>query len=373
MRHYAALLYLSVVATHFRKLKVKDIRRETNECISISFEIPADLNQEFVFHHGQNVTLRKNLSGEELRRSYSICSSPLENELRIAVKKVDSGRFSTHANEEIRIGDLIDVLAPTGKFFTRLDQSNIKNYLALVAGSGITPVISIIKTTLATEPNSHFTLVYGNRDRQSIIFREELEALKNQYMDRFSILHILSREHSEALINEGRIDREKCEILFRYLVDIKKTDEVFICGPEAMIFTLRDLLLEKGFSNDRIHFELFTVPGQIPGSPLRPKIVPQTLAKEKSLVSIKLDGLSFDLSLDYHGDSILDAALKTGADLPFACKGGVCASCRAKLIEGKVEMDNNYALEKDELEAGFILTCQSHPRSPSLKIDFDSK
>lgn len=367
------LVHISTVATHFRKLRVKDIRRETNDCVSISFEIPDELKDEFLFHHGQNITLRKFFSGEDLRRSYSICSSPLENELRIAVKKVESGRFSTHANEEIRVGDLVEVLPPTGKFFTRLDKTNIKNYLAFVAGSGITPVISIIKTTLATESASHFTLVYGNRDRHSIIFREELEALKNQYMDRFSILHVLSRERTEAPINEGRIDTEKCKMLFQFLIDLKKIDEIFICGPETMIFSLLRFLDENDFSKDKIHFELFTVPGQTPGTPVIPKKIPESASKEKSQVTIKLDGISFDLSLEYHGDCILDAALKTGADLPFACKGGVCASCRAKLIQGKVEMDNNYALEKDELEAGFILTCQSHPRSQTLKIDFDSK
>jgi ring-1,2-phenylacetyl-CoA epoxidase subunit PaaE len=361
------------VATHFRKLRVKDIRRETNDCVSISFEIPNELKEEFLFHHGQNITLRKYFSGEDLRRSYSICSSPLENELRIAVKKVESGKFSTHANEEIRVGDLVEVLPPTGKFFTRLDEANAKNYVAFVAGSGITPVISIIKTTLATEPASQFTLVYGNRDRHSIIFREELEGLKNQFMDRFTIIHILSRERTEAPINEGRIDLEKCKLLFQFLIDLKRTDEIFICGPEAMIFSLRSYLDENGFPKDKVHFELFTVPGQTPGLPVKPKKIPETATKEKSQVTIKLDGISFDLRLEYHGDSILDAALKTGADLPFACKGGVCASCRAKLIEGKVEMDNNYALEKDELETGFILTCQSHPRSPSLTIDFDSK
>jgi ring-1,2-phenylacetyl-CoA epoxidase subunit PaaE len=361
------------VATHFRKLRVKDIRRETNDCVSISFEIPEELKEEFLFHHGQNITLRKYFSGEDLRRSYSICSSPLENELRIAVKKVESGRFSTHANDEIRVGDLVEVLPPTGKFFTRLEKSNSKNYLAFVAGSGITPVISIIKTTLATEPASQFTLVYGNRDRHSIIFREELEALKNQYIDRFSIIHVLSRERTEAPINEGRIDPEKCKLLFQYLIDLKNTDEIFICGPEAMIFSLRGYLEEKGISKDKIHFELFTVPGQEPGTPVKPRKIAESATKEKSQINIKLDGISFDLTLEYHGDSILDAALKTGADLPFACKGGVCASCRAKLIEGKVEMDNNYALENDELDAGFILTCQSHPRSQTLTIDFDIK
>ena len=361
------------MATHFRKLKIKDLRKETEDCVSIAFEIPEEWKDEFQFHHGQNITLRKTLEGEDLRRSYSICSSPLEEELRIAVKKMDFGKFSTQANKEFREGDMIDVLPPTGKFFTKLDAAKSKNYLALVAGSGITPVLSIIKTTLATEPKSSFTLVYGNRDRHSIIFREALEAIKNKYIDRFSLIHVLSREKTEAPINEGRIDQSKCKSLFDKLIDLNKTDEIFICGPEEMIFSLRHLLEESAFPKDRIHFELFTVPGQRSASPGKIAKPERKVDGAKSLVSITLDGISFDLALAYDGETILNAALKTGADLPFACKGGVCASCRAKLIEGKVEMDNNYALEKDELEAGFILTCQSHPRSDYLKIDFDKK
>ncbi len=361
------------MATHFRKLKIKNLRKETEDCVSISFEIPPEWKDEFQYHHGQNITLRKTLNGEDLRRSYSICSSPLEDELRIAVKKMEYGKFSTHVNQEFRAGDMIDVLPPTGKFFTKLDASKPKNYLALVAGSGITPVLSIIKTTLASEPRSSFTLVYGNRDRHSIIFREALEALKNSYMDRFSLIHVLSREKTEAPINEGRIDLDKCKSLFDKLIDLSKTDEIFICGPEEMIFSLRHFLEENAFPKDRIHFELFTVPGEKSTTSAKPKMVDRSSDGEKSRVSITLDGISFDLALAYDAEPILDAALKTGADLPFACKGGVCASCRAKLIEGKVEMENNYALEKDELDAGFILTCQSHPRSSSLKIDFDKK
>ncbi|MFI5155111.1 MAG: 1,2-phenylacetyl-CoA epoxidase subunit PaaE [Chitinophagales bacterium] len=361
------------MATHFRKLKIKDLRKETENCVSISFEIPPEWRDEFQFHHGQNITLRKTLDGEELRRSYSICSSPLEDELRIAVKKMEYGKFSSHVNQEFRAGDMIDVLPPTGKFFTRLDATKPKNYLALVAGCGITPVLSIIKTTLASEPKSSFTLVYGNRDRHSIIFREALEALKNMYMDRFSLIHILSREKTEAPINEGRIDIDKCKSLFEKLIDLNKTDEIFICGPEEMIFSLSHFLGERTYPKDRIHFELFTVPGQkSTGTTIKTR-PPRSNNGEESLVSITLDGISFSFDLPYDGETILDAALKTGADLPFACKGGVCASCRAKLIEGKVEMENNYALEKDELEAGFILTCQSHPRSPTLRIDFDKK
>jgi ring-1,2-phenylacetyl-CoA epoxidase subunit PaaE len=361
------------VATHFRKLKIKDLRKETPDCVSLSFEIPGEWKEEFSFHHGQNITLRKKVEGEDLRRSYSICSSPLENELRIAIKKNESGRFSTHANQEIRPGDMIEVLPPTGKFFTKLDQTNTKNYLAMVAGSGITPVLSIIKTTLAVEPKSSFTLIYGNKDRQSIIFREELEGLKNKYMDRFSMLHVLSREKTESPVNAGRIDKEKCHVLFDKLIDLKKTDEIFICGPEEMIFTIRAFLEARGFTKDRIHFELFTVPGQASGKKIAGAQVSKPAGGEKSRISIIADGIGFDLELAYDGETILDAALKTGADLPFACKGGVCASCRAKLLEGKVEMENNYALEKDELDAGFILTCQSHPRSKTLKIDYDAK
>lgn len=361
------------MSTHFHKLTIKDIRNETQECVSISFHIPDELKQQFQFTQGQNITVKAIIHNEEIRRSYSICSSPLENELRIAVKKIRNGKFSDHAGH-LSKGDSLDVLAPSGKFYTSLNPSNKKNYIAFAAGSGITPVISIIKATLASEPNSSFTLVYGNKNRSSIIFREELEAIKNRSITRFALHHILSREKTDAPIYTGRITAEKCDELNDKLIDIKNGDEFFLCGPEEMIFVIKDWLEKKGVEKKKIHFELFTVPGQKrKAQSTKPKASKNSDENKISSVTIKQDGIAFSFDLAYTGEAVLDAALKQGADLPFACKGGVCGTCRAKLIKGKVEMENNYALEPEELEKGFILTCQSHPRTKKIIIDFDVK
>ncbi len=361
------------MSTHFHKLTIKDIRNETPECVSIAFHVPDELKEAFKFVHGQNITIRTNINNEEIRRSYSICSSPLENELRVAVKKIADGKFSAYT-DTLKKTDELEVLPPTGKFYTQLNPSNKKKYIAFAAGSGITPIISIIKTTLAAEPQSSFTLIYGNKNRSSIIFKEELEAIKNKFMSRFVLHHILSREKTDAPINNGRINADKCDEINDKLIDIKNADEFFICGPEQMIFSVKDWLEKNEIDKKKIHFELFTVPGQqspIHHSPFT--IHPKIFEGKTSEVTIKLDGISFSFDLLYDAEPILDAALKQGADLPFACKGGVCSTCRAKLIEGKVEMEHNYALEPDELEKGFILTCQSHPRTEKVVIDFDVK
>ena len=360
------------MSIHFHQLAVKDIRKETPDCVSIAFHVTPELQETFRFSHGQNITLRKSLGGEDIRRSYSICSSPAENELRVAVKKVSGGLFSGFANEELKAGDLVDVLPPTGKFFTALHANQKKKYLAFAAGSGITPVISIIKSTLAVEPESEFTLVYGNRTRASIIFFEALEALKNKFLNRFNLIHILSRERMEADLNYGRIDVEKCSVLCDRIIELDKTDEIFICGPEEMIFSVSAFLRDRQVDEKKIHFELFTTPGQKQST-----IATENYATKesgiKSQVTIKLDGRSISFELDYEGQPVLDAALAQGADLPYACKGGVCCTCRAKLVEGKVEMERNYALEPEELAAGFILTCQSHPRTSEIVVDFDQR
>jgi ring-1,2-phenylacetyl-CoA epoxidase subunit PaaE len=356
----------------FEKLTIRDIRKETPDCVSIAFEIPENLKPVYQFRQGQNLTLRLKLNDEELRRSYSICSSPLDNELRIAVKKVSQGKFSSHANLKLRKGDIIDVLPPTGTFYTDLRIDQKKKYLALAAGSGITPIISIIKATLKTEPESEFTLVYGNRNRSSIIFKEALEALKNIYINRLTIIHVLSREKTDAPINHGRINAEKCVQLKR-LIDFKNMDEIFLCGPEEMIFSVRDWLHHEGIERRKIHFELFTTPGQQKSAANNLQLNVHEDLGPKSKVSIRLDGVMFDFELAKSGDSILDAALQQGAELPYACKGGVCSTCRARLLGGEVRMDTNYALEPDELSKGFILTCQSHPLTDSVVVDFDAK
>jgi ring-1,2-phenylacetyl-CoA epoxidase subunit PaaE len=357
---------------HFHSLRVKKVEKETDDCVSIEFDVPEDLKEEFQFKQGQNLTIKKVFNGEELRRSYSICTSPFDNKLKVAVKKAQGGVFSAWANEELKSGDYLDVLPPTGKFYTELHPSQKKNYIAFAAGSGITPILSIIKTTLITEPESKFTLVYGSRTKNAIIFKEELEALKDKFIDRFRIYHILSREITDIEINNGRIDVAKLELLFNKLIDIKTCDEFFICGPEEMIFCIKGYLEGRGITADKIHFELFTVPGQ-KLSAISHELSTTTNEGPMTKVSVKLDGIMFDFDLAYESESVLDAALKRGADLPYACKGGVCTTCKAQLIEGKVSMDVNWGLEPEELAKGYILTCQSHPQTERVVIDFDAR
>ena len=359
------------MSVHFHALTVKEVRVETPECVSISLHVPEELKQVYAYKHGQYLTIKCNVNNEEVRRSYSICSSPLDNELRIAVKKLEGGVFSAHAHHSLQPGDVLEAMPPMGKFLTELHITNKKTYVAFAAGSGITPVLSIIKTTLTTEPQSQFTLIYGNRNRHTIIFREELEALKNRFIARFRIIHVLSAEKMDAPINSGRIDQAKCELIFKSVIDPQQVDEFFICGPAEMIFSIEKLLENKGIDRKKIHYELFTTPGM--STTTSPTQDPKNHHGLKSTVTIKLDGAAFDVDVDYAGDSILNAALKHGADLPFACKGGVCSTCRAKLIHGLVDMDANYALEPEEIERGFILTCQSHPRTEKVVVDFDTR
>lgn len=358
------------MAVHFHPLTIKSVKKETPDCVSVSFDIPQDLAEEFLFKEGQNITIKAMLGGNELRRSYSLCTAPHEKEIKVAIKSMDGGLFSSFA-QSFKKGDVLEVLPPVGKFNAKL--SAVKgNYLAIAAGSGITPVISIIKHTLQAQPESSFTLIYGNKSRSSIIFFEELEALKNKYMQRFNFINVLSREKTDAPINYGRIDTNKLQSL-QQLVDFKNFDSAYICGPEEMIFAASAFLENTGMDKSRIHFELFTTPGQSQAKKQTAGAVEQKDSGPKSNITVKLDGRSFDFDLGHNGQSILDAALQQGADLPYACKGGVCCTCRAKLVSGDVSMDVNYALEPEEVEQGFILTCQSHPRSEKVVVDFDVK
>jgi ring-1,2-phenylacetyl-CoA epoxidase subunit PaaE len=357
---------------HFHSLRVKKVQKETDDCVSISFEVPQELEEAFRYKQGQTLTFRKVLNGEELRRNYSICSSPFDNALQVAVKKVEGGAFSTWANESLKAGDELDVMSPTGKFYTELDPSQKKNYVSFTAGSGITPILSIIKTTLLTEPQSTFTLVYGNRTKNAIIFKEELEAIKDKFIDRFRVYHVLSRERTEAPLNNGRIDVGKLDLYFDKIIDMNRIDEYFLCGPEEMIFCIKGYLAGKGVPAEKVHFELFTVPGQKTAVARRQE-TGEVATGPVSKISVKLDGIMFDFDLAYESESILDAALKQGADLPYACKGGVCTTCKAKVLEGEVEMEVNWGLEPDEVEKGFVLTCQSHPKTEKVVVDFDAK
>ncbi len=358
------------MSTHFEKLRIKEVRRETDDCVSVLLDVPQNLQEKFAYLPGQHITLRTTINNEDIRRSYSLCSSPLHNEWRIAVKKVDGGIFSEFANNILKAGNTIELMPPMGHF-TLQQTDATKYYVCFAAGSGITPVLSIIKTGLTQQPKSSFTLVYGNRTRQSIIFKEEIEALKNKFMSRFQLIHILSREHTEAPLNEGRINIEKCEQIFRSVASLN-ADEFFICGPEAMTFSVKDWLLLKNIDDKKIHFELFDTTATGTAKKIEQQNI-QAGDKDVSHVTIQLDGRTFSFDVAYNGQGILDAALQQGADLPYACKGGVCTTCKARLLQGKVEMDVNYGLAPEEVEQGFILTCQSHPRTAEVSIDFDVK
>jgi ring-1,2-phenylacetyl-CoA epoxidase subunit PaaE len=357
------------MSLHFHPLTIKKVVHETSDCITASLNIPEGLLETFNFKEGQYLTFRKMIDGEEVRRSYSICKAPYENELTVAIKRVSGGIFSNLANDNFKPGYEIDVMPPTGNFSTRINSIN-PNYLAISAGSGITPIISIIKQTLKTQPESKFTLIYGNKNRGSILFFEELEELKNKYMERFTLIHILSREKMDADIAYGRVDKEKL-VSLQSLVPFNQFSSVYLCGPESMILTSTEFLKEQGMEKSNIHFELFGTAAAYKKS--KPDDSKETSSGPKSKITIRLDGRSSSFELAYDSKSILDAALTAGADLPFACKGGVCCTCRAKLVEGQVAMDVNYALEPEEVEQGFILTCQAHPLTETVVIDFDQK
>jgi ring-1,2-phenylacetyl-CoA epoxidase subunit PaaE len=355
----------------FHTLTIRDIRRETDDCVSVAFEVPEGLQADYHFTQGQYLTLRTTINDEDVRRSYSICTSPTEADLRVAIKKVPGGRFSTYANDILQIGDSLQVMTPMGNFFTQLDPEQANHYVAFAAGSGITPVMSILKTVLTVEPKSVFTLFYGNRTSDSIIFKEELEGLKNQYMDRLSLHHILSREQTGSPLFNGRIDEDKVGQFCTAMLDVQDVEAFFLCGPETMIRSIQDTLVNLGVDEKRVHYELFTTPGA--DSDVAPKTTtPKRTHAKDANIQIQLDGDLFNFPMPDGDVSLLDAALEGGLDLPFSCKGGVCCTCRAKLIEGEVEMDVNYALEPDEVAAGYILTCQAHPVTAKVAIDFDS-
>lgn len=348
----------------FHTLKVKEVRKETEGAVSISFEVPENLLADYTFIPGQYLTLRTMVNGEDIRRSYSLCSAPYEKEWRVAVKQVEDGKFSTFVNTTLKAGDELEVMTPMGNFTLETNPIAQKSYVLFAAGSGITPILSLLKQILKQEPLSDVTLFYGNKNFGSIIFREELEALKNKYMNRLRIVHVLSRESLGNKIQKGRIDEQKCEDLYHSFLKGWDISEVFICGPEEMILSVKESLDKLGI--EKVHFELFTTAGSV-----AKKREVYTGPEVNANVKVILDGDAYDLALDSTGDTILDAAQKAGADLPFACKGGVCCTCKAKVLEGKARMDVNYALEPDEVEAGYILTCQAHPVTEKLVVSFD--
>jgi ring-1,2-phenylacetyl-CoA epoxidase subunit PaaE len=350
----------------FRRLRIRDVRRETPECVSLAFEVPPELADEYRFAQGQHLNLRAELAGEETRRSYSICSGVDDGELRVAIKKVPGGRFSSWANESLRAGDAIDVMTPEGRFFTPLDAGAARHYVAFAAGSGITPVLSLLRTTLAREPRSRFTLVYGNRRLASTMFHEALWELKDRYLTRLALFNVFSREQQEVELFNGRIDAAKVRAFLEQLIPVDGIDEAFVCGPASMIDEVEGALVAAGVPRDHVHVERFGVPGAAAA------VVDDAEAAEAT-VTLVVDGVRREIDFHRGQHSILEAGRAAGIDLPYSCKGGMCSTCRARLLDGEVKMAKNYALEPHEVAAGFVLTCQSYPLTPRVVISFDDR
>lgn len=354
----------------FLPLMVSDIRKETREAVVVTLKPRDEDRANFAFIQGQYLTFRRLLAGEELRRSYSICSGLDDGVLRIGIKRVDGGIFSTWANEELRAGDVLEAMPPMGAFHTSLDASRSRHYLAFAGGSGITPVLGLLRTTLSREPKSRFTLIYANRSANTIMFREELEDLKNEHLGRFSMMHVLESEAQDIELFTGRIDKDKCARLFKHWIDISKVDFAFICGPEQMMLTIAAALREHGVGDDRIKFELFASPHQ--GSGMRRVDAAQADTKAGDCEAIvTLDGTTRAFKMPKQGQSLLEAALANSIDAPFACKAGVCSTCRAMIIEGQAEMQANHALEDYEVRRGYVLTCQCYPLSDRIVVSYD--
>lgn len=360
----------------FHPLRVAQVRPETSDTVSIAFDVPPELRDAYRFTQGQFLTLKAPVDGKDVRRSYSICCGVQDyderGELRVAVKLVDDGVFSTWVHDNVAAGQVLDVMTPDGRFHVPLDTGTARHYVAFAAGSGITPVLSLIRTTLAVEPRSRFTLVYGNRSVDTIIFSEALEDLKNQYLSRFTLYHVLSRQPQEVDLLHGRLDRERVSAFLATLLPADDIDAAFVCGPASMIDEVEDALKAAGIDPHRIHAERFGVPLAQPGQPRRTQPAATDHAGTAELVVV-LDGKQHKMRLPLADANVLDTALAAGLDLPYACKGGVCCTCRAKVLEGEVEMEKNYTLEPWEMEKGFVLTCQARALTPRVVVSYDER
>ncbi|MFK8055151.1 MAG: 2Fe-2S iron-sulfur cluster-binding protein [Saprospiraceae bacterium] len=351
----------------FHTLTVSDVRRETSDCVSVAFTIPADLTEEFTFKAGQYITLRATIDGEDIRRSYSLCAAPFEKEWRVAIKKVEDGRFSTYANDHLKVGDTLQVMAPMGGFVG--GHEAVQHIVCFAAGSGITPIASITKEVLEKYPTALVTMFYGNKNGNSIIFREELEGLKNINLTRLRIYHVLSREDLGTPMFFGRLDGEKCAAFAKTLFDPTSVDAFYLCGPEPMIRSVSETLEASGAPKEKINFELFGAPKPTMS---KPQIVRATKRQaDLSKVAITYDDKTVVIDMLDDGNHMLEAALSYGLELPYACQGGVCSTCKCKVTKGEVLMDVNYALEPDEVEAGFVLSCQARPVSADVAVTFD--
>lgn len=352
----------------FCAARIIEKREETRDAISLVLEVPAEYAAEYRYLHGQHVPVRADIRGENVRRTYSICSSVNEQVLKLGIRVQDGGLFSNHVAENLGVGDTLEIMPPSGHFNTALEPTQRKSYAAFVAGSGITPLLSIIRSTLEIELESRFAVFYGNRMRATTMFIEDLWALKNIYRDRLSLHFIMSREPGEFELYNGRLDAEKINALHEAFLADTRPDEIFLCGPNPMIDELSDALLALGYDKERIHAERFR-PGLRGESTPRPK--PKAIPKEGTEVAVVIDGQRQLFHMSPDDPSVLDAARASGLDLPYSCKGGVCSTCRSLLTKGEVDMAVNYALEPWELEKGYILTCQASPKTREIELDFD--
>lgn len=352
----------------FHSLTVVDIRKETSDSVSVAFEVDAKDSAAFSYAPGQYLTLRFTINGEEVRRSYSLCSSPFSGEkMRVAVKIVQGGKVSTYMNSVLKVGDKVDSLLPMGSFTTTLKSDNQKHYVGFAAGSGITPVYSLIKAILEKEPKSKFTLIYSNKGSESTIFNKELEDLCASNANRLKVVHVWSRQETGDPVLNGRLDAERTAAIISKF-DLKSADEFFICGPEEMIMNVSKSLENSGIKKEAVHFELFTTPVLMAST--ESPVSAETFSGD-SQVTVIMDGIETKFKLAGNGVNILDAAIDAGADAPYSCKGAVCCTCKAKVQEGKAVMDMNYALTDKEVADGYILTCQAHPLTDKLVVDYD--
>jgi ring-1,2-phenylacetyl-CoA epoxidase subunit PaaE len=357
------------MSVHFHPLKVAEIVPETAEANSIRFEIPSELRDAFAFKAGQHLTLRAMIDGEEVRRNYSLCTAPAESDWMVTVKRIGGGLFSNWVGDRLKPGDTVEVMVPHGSFTTEFNPAKKRHLVAIAGGSGITPVMSLVRTLLREEPQSRFTLFYGNRDSSSVIFLESLAALKDKHLGRFEIYHFLDQEEQDIDLFNGMLDRARCEEAIVHLVlDAAEVDGWFICGPGPMMDAAEGALLDRGISKERIHIERFTAD--------RP---PESVSREMAQLQTQAEGVSVAVTLDgrtrrvpFSQGNILDSARAAGLPAPFACKAGVCATCRARVTKGKVEMAARYGLTDEEVAAGYVLTCQSVPIGDGVAVDYDA-
>jgi ring-1,2-phenylacetyl-CoA epoxidase subunit PaaE len=362
--------------TNFYSLRIKEIKKQTLNSVCISFDVPKNLKETFKFNPGQFLTLKTTINQHAVRRSYSICSGINESSLKVGIKKIENGVFSSYANEHFKVGDVVNVMPPQGSFSPTLNKNNAKHYMCIAAGSGITPILSIIQSVLSQEPASKVTLIYGNKSTQTIMFKEELSFLKNRYLSRLQWINIMSQEDQGSDVLKGKINNAKGAMLqSSNLIDISTIHEAYICGPESMISEVSRGFRKQGLKESQINYELFAN-----SSSDTKKIIQKSKQRIKkygeqkeSRITILADGRSLDFKLATVGENILDAGINHGMELPYSCKAGVCSTCKAKVLKGKVDMDIDHGLESHEKAAGLILTCQAHPISDEVTISFDDR